>query len=64
MAYSEKLADKIRQALAHLPDVKEKKMFGKLVFMVEGKMCLTAGSDRMMCRIDPDIHEIAIKSKS
>lgn len=63
MAYSEKLAGKIRQALAHLPEVEEKKMFGGLAFMVGGKLCLTAGADRMMCRIDPDIHETAIKRK-
>lgn len=61
MAYSEKLADKIRQALTHLPNVEEKKMFGGLAFMVDGKMCLTAGAGRMMCRIDPEIHETAIK---
>jgi hypothetical protein len=61
MAYSEKLAGRIREALAHLPDVEEKKMFGGLAFMVGGKICLTAGADRMMCRIDPTIHETAIK---
>lgn len=63
MAYSEKIAGKIRQALAHLPDVEEKKMFGGLAFMVGGNMCLTAGADRMMCRIDPVVHETAIKEK-
>jgi TfoX/Sxy family transcriptional regulator of competence genes len=63
MAYSKKLADRIRQALAHLSEVEEKKMFGGLAFMVGGKMCLTAGADRMMCRIDPDIHEDAVKRK-
>jgi hypothetical protein len=31
--------------------------------MVGGKMCLTAGAAGMMCRIDPDIHETAIKRK-
>jgi TfoX/Sxy family transcriptional regulator of competence genes len=63
MAYSEILANKIRQALAHLPEVEEKKMFGGIAFMVDGKMCLTAGHDRMMCRIDPNIHEEAVKRK-
>jgi len=63
MAYSEKLAEKIRQALSHLPDVEEKGMFGKKAFMVNGKMCLTAGPDRMMCRIDPALHADAIKRK-
>jgi TfoX/Sxy family transcriptional regulator of competence genes len=63
MAYNEKIADRIRQALAHVASVEEKKMFGGLAFMVEGKMCLTAGADRMMCRIDPTIHEAAITRK-
>ncbi len=63
MAYSEILANKIRQTLAHLPIVEEKKMFGGIAFMVDGKMCLTASADRMMCRIDPNIHEEAIKRK-
>lgn len=63
MAYSEKLADKIRRALAHLPDVEEKKMFGGLAFMVNGKMCLAADADKIMCRIDPGIHEEAIKKE-
>ncbi|MEZ2442930.1 TfoX/Sxy family protein [Chitinophaga sp. RCC_12] len=63
MAYSEKLADKIRQALAQLPNVEEKKMFGRIAFMVNNKMCLTAGPGQMMCRIDPGIHEEAIKKE-
>ncbi|MET3877944.1 TfoX/Sxy family protein [Chitinophaga sp. OAE865] len=63
MAYNEKLAERIRQALAHLPGVEEKKMFGSLAFMVNGKMCLAAGPGRMMCRIDPGIHEEALKKK-
>jgi len=63
MAYNEKLANQIRRALAPLPDVMEKKMFGSLAFMVDGKMCLTAGAYKMMCRIDPNIHDEAIKRK-
>lgn len=57
MPYSKALADRIRNALAHLPNVEEKKMFGSLVFLVNGKMCLNAGPQRMMCRIDPELHE-------
>ncbi len=63
MAYNEKLADRIRIALSHLPNVEEKKMFGGLAFMVDKKMCITAGADRIMCRINPDIHEEVIKRK-
>ena len=43
MAYSERLALKIRHALADLPNVVEKKMFGGIAFMVDGKMCLHRG---------------------
>lgn len=60
MAYNEKLADRIRRALGHLQEVEEKKMFGGLAFMVQGKMCVTAGADRIMCRIVPDLHETVI----
>ncbi|HUS03320.1 MAG TPA: TfoX/Sxy family protein [Chitinophagaceae bacterium] len=64
MSYSETLANKIRTALSHLPDVKEKKMFGGLAFMVNDKMCITAGPGRIMCRIDPALHEEALKKKA
>lgn len=57
MPYSEKLAQRMRQALAQLPDVAEKKMFGGLAFMVNGKMCLTVGPGRIMCRVDPGMHD-------
>ena len=63
MTYDEKLASRLREALSQLPDVKEKKMFGGLAFMVGNKMCLTAGPGRIMCRIDPELHEVAIKRK-
>ena len=63
MAYSEKLAARIRAALAHLPKVEEKKMFGSIAFMVNGKMCVTAGKDRIMCRIDPALHDDVTKRK-
>jgi len=56
MAYDEALAGKIRNAVSHLP-CEEKKMFGHLAFMVRGKMCLTAGEDKMMCRLDPRLHD-------
>lgn len=63
MAYSEKIADNLRQALAGVPNVEEKKMFGGLAFMVAGKMCLTAGSGRIMCRIDPKLHESVVEKE-
>ncbi len=60
MAYNLALAERIRKALGTLP-VEEKKMFGSLAFMVKGKMCLTAGPESMMCRIDPGLQEQEVK---
>jgi TfoX/Sxy family transcriptional regulator of competence genes len=51
MAYNNHLADRIREALAHLPDVEEKEMFRGVCFMVNGKMCVCVSGDEMMCRI-------------
>ena len=63
MAYNEKLAGRIREALSHLPKVEEKKMFRGITFMVDGKMCISVGGDEIMCRINPLIHEKVINRK-
>ena len=63
MAYNEKLADRVRTALAEIPKVEEKRMFRGVAFMVNGKMCITVGDDEIMCRIDPALHDKAIKKK-
>ncbi|MEJ2557967.1 MAG: TfoX/Sxy family protein [Anaerolineae bacterium] len=63
MAYNEILTNRVRAALAHLPRVEEKKMFGSLAFMVNGKLCISVGKDRIMTRIDPELHEEAIQRK-
>ena len=61
MAYSERLASRVREALAHLPSVEEKKMFRGMTFMVNGKMCVNVSGEDLMVRIDPREHEAAIK---
>lgn len=63
MAYNEKLTSRVREALVHLLKVEEKKMFEGVAFMVNDKMCISVGTDRIMCRIDPAIHEEAIRRK-
>ena len=62
MAYSTKLADKIREALQHLPDVEEKEMFRGVCFMVNGKMCVCVSGDEMMCRIGESRVEQALEN--
>lgn len=61
MAYSEKLADRIREALMHIDNLEEKHMFGGVCFMVNDKMCIGVVKDDMMCRIDPDVEADALE---
>ena len=63
MAYDEKLADRIREALSHLSKVEEKKMFRGVTFIVNGKMCVSVSGNEMMCRFDPALQETVIKKK-
>ena len=55
MAYDTKLADRIREYLNRFPEiqVEEKKMFGGLAFMINGKMCVNVSGENLMCRFDP-----------
>lgn len=60
MAYNTKLADRVREALAHLPDIEEKEMFRGVCFMVNGKMCVCVSGDDMLCRIGAGQMEAAL----
>jgi TfoX/Sxy family transcriptional regulator of competence genes len=60
MAYNQKLSERIRERLAETKKVKEKEMMGGLTFMVNDKMCIGIIKDEMMCRIDPDMQEVAL----
>jgi TfoX/Sxy family transcriptional regulator of competence genes len=50
VAYDEKLAARLRQALAARRDVVEKKMFGGLAFMVRGHMAVGIVGDDLMVK--------------
>ncbi|MCZ4077528.1 TfoX/Sxy family protein [Rhodococcus sp. H36-A4] len=53
MSYDEQLAERIRSALASVPVV-EKKMFGGLQFMIDGKIAVGATVDGdLLVRCDP-----------
>lgn len=64
MAANESLANRVRAVLAPNLSVEEKQMFGGIAFMVRGKMCVTVGTDRLMFRIDPTIHDTVAVRKS
>ena len=57
MAYDEKLADRVREALADISGVEEKKMFRGVTFMVDDKMCVSVSGNELMLRLDPDLTE-------
>ena len=59
MAYDTKLAERIRNYLNRFPEieVEEKKMFGGLAFMINGKMCVNVSGKNLMCRFDPEMSE-------
>ena len=54
VAYDEELADRIRELLAAGARVTEKRMFGGLAFLVDGKLAVSAsGQGGLLARIDP-----------
>jgi TfoX/Sxy family transcriptional regulator of competence genes len=63
MLQDDALVDRVRAALGRTPRVQEKKMFGGTAFMVRGKFCVSARRERIMCRIDPAVHDAALKRK-
>ena len=63
MPPDETLVKRVRTAIGKSRGVEEKKMFGGIAFMVEGKMCVTVGKGRIMCRIDPATHDTAVERK-
>src|ERR1700760_3166517 len=60
MGYNTKLADRVRVALAYLPDVEEKEMFRGVCFMVNGKMCVCVSEDELLCRIGAEAMQQAL----
>jgi TfoX/Sxy family transcriptional regulator of competence genes len=54
VAYDIELADRIREILAGEPEVTEKRMFGGLAFLVQGRLVAAAGSKGdLLLRVDP-----------
>jgi len=58
---NEQLTDRVREALSTIKKVEEKRMFSGTCFMVNGKMCICANKDELMCRIGPDKFEMAVE---
>ncbi len=69
MAYSDFLADRVRQRLHNAGHVIEKKMMGGLIFMVNDKMCIGVDidkrtqQDRLMVRVGKLPYEDLLNTK-
>lgn len=64
MAFSELLADRIRQVFREKKVAFiEKKMMGGLCFMVDSKMCVGIVKDELMARIGTDVYEDALQKE-
>lgn len=64
MAFDEALANRIRAALTQRRiRFAEKRMFSGVTFMVRQRMCVSVGPNRLMCRIDPALHDDAVRRK-
>lgn len=60
MAYDPGLAERVREQLADVSFVAEKKMFGGLVFMVNGNMLGGVMGERLFLRVGPHAYEAAL----
>jgi TfoX/Sxy family transcriptional regulator of competence genes len=60
VAYDEGVAQRVREALAEVPGVEEKRMFGGLAFMVRGHMACGVVGRELMVRVGPDAHAQAL----
>jgi TfoX/Sxy family transcriptional regulator of competence genes len=61
MAFDETLADRVRDVLAGMDGLAEKRMFGGLAFLLNGNMCCGVHGDEVILRVDPESTEEALR---
>src|SRR5687768_16913726 len=60
MAFDERLADRIREALAPKKGVEEKKLFGCACFLLDGNVLVGVWKQSLIARVGPDGYEDAL----
>ena len=61
MAYDDELANRIREVVRGEPGLTEKRMFGGLAFLIDGKMAVSASSKGgLLLRIDPTLTDVLV----
>lgn len=61
MACDETLVGRIRDEVAHKPGVTEKKMFGGVVFLLNGNMLVGVWKDSLIARVGLEASEKAVQ---
>ena len=61
MAFDEGLAERLREILDRRRGVTEKKMFGGLCFLLNGRMFVGIVKQTLMVRVGPDAHATALR---
>src|SRR5688572_30036021 len=60
MGYDERLVERLRALLVTRRGVSEKKMFGGVAFLLDGKMFVGVNDADLMVRVGPDAHARAL----
>ena len=61
MAYDEKLAERIRVALRGRAGIEERRMFGGIAFLLDGRMFCGVVKDELMVRVGRERHDEALQ---
>ena len=61
MAFSEALAERIRQQLARRKNLEEKKMFGGVGFLLNGNLLVGVRKDSLLVRLGPEQSDEALR---
>ena len=63
MAYDERLANRIRRAFGHRGDITERRMFGGLAFLRDGRMCCGIVGSDLMVRVPMDEFDAVLRRR-
>jgi TfoX/Sxy family transcriptional regulator of competence genes len=61
MAFNERLAERVRAALDGRAGISERKMFGGLAFLLDGKMCVGVLGDELVVRSGAERYAESLK---
>ena len=64
MAFDPVLAQRVRNVVGGRPGITERKMFGGLAFLVQGKMFVGIRNSSLMARVGPERHYDALAMPS